>query len=128
MKFITNVGLGAIAAFAVASVGGVAFAGDAANGEKDFKKYCLACHNTPDQDKNKIGPSLHGVVGRHVAAYPGFAYSNALKEKDWAWDEAHLDTWLTKPSTMVPGTKMSFNGTQKPEERADLIAYLAANK
>ena len=47
-------------------------------GETLFKKNCAICH-TLEAGKNKIGPSLAGVVGRKAGSVPGFAYSAANK-------------------------------------------------
>ncbi len=98
---------------------------DAAAGEKVFAK-CKACH-VADEDKNKIGPSLKGVVGRKAGTHEGFKYSKAMQEageKGLVWDEASLNTYLTNPKEMVKGTKMAFPGLKQDEERANLIAYL----
>ena len=101
-------------------------AGDPAAGRAVFNK-CSICH-TVKPGQNAIGPSLFGVVGRKSATEPGFSYSEAMKKADKTWDEATLDTYLTSPKAMVPGTKMVFPGLQKPEDRANLIAYLATLK
>ncbi len=105
-------------------VAGPVAAAEPAAGEKLFKK-CVACHN-PDKDgKRKIGPNLWDVVERPVASAEGFAYSNALKEKSgetWSYD--NLDAFLKRPKDWAPGTKMSFAGLKKPEQRAAVIAYL----
>jgi cytochrome c len=96
--------------------------GDAAHGAIVFKQ-CLVCH-TNEEGKNKIGPSLWGVVGRHSASIANFQYSTAMKNADKTWDDATLNTYLTKPQAMVPGTKMTFPGLPKEQDRADVIAYL----
>jgi len=75
-----------------------------------------------------MGPSLFGIVGRHSASVKGYPYSDAMKKADKTWDEAMLDTYLTDPKGMAPGTKMTFAGLPKPEDRANLIAYLATFK
>ncbi len=101
--------------------------GDAANGEKVFKK-CGACHAVGPQAKNKVGPELNGIVGRKVAAVDGFKYSPAMVEfgaGDKVWDEATLDAYLASPKGVVPKTKMAFAGLKKEDERADVIAYLS---
>ncbi len=103
--------------------------GDAVNGEKIFKK-CMACH-TVTEKKNKVGPYLVGIVDRPVATAEGFAYSDAMKAfaaTTKVWDEATLDTYLENPKAKVPSTKMAFAGLKKPEERADIIAYLLTKK
>ncbi len=99
-------------------------AAEPAVGEKLFKK-CVVCHN-PDKDgKRKIGPNLWDVVERPIASATGFAYSKALKEKSGAaWSYDNLDAFLEKPKNWAPGTKMSFAGLKKPEQRAAVIAYL----
>jgi len=105
-----------------------ASAGDAAKGAKVFKK-CKACH-VADSAKNKVGPSLQGVVGRAAGSVGGFKYSSAMSgfgASGAVWDAATLDTFLTKPKALVKGTKMSFPGLKKPSDRADVIAYLQSN-
>jgi cytochrome c len=104
-----------------------AYAQDAANGEKVFKRTCTSCHYTPDADKNWVGPSLHGVFNRHSASYPYLAYSGAMKKLDLIWNDESLERFLKSPEIMVPGTKMTFTGISAPKERLDLIAYLKAN-
>jgi cytochrome c len=103
-----------------------AAAQDAAAGKKAFAQ-CAACHAVvPNQ--NRIGPSLHGVVGRKAASVKGFAYSAALVKKGGVWNDATLDAWLTKPSAYAPGTKMAFAGWPDKKKRADVIAYLKTLK
>jgi cytochrome c len=104
---------------------GQAQAQDAAAGEKVFTK-CKACHNA-DTDKNKIGPSLHGVVGRTAGTHEGYKYSPAMVEAGKSgvvWDEATLTKYLHDPKAMVKGTKMAFAGLKKDEDIANVIAYL----
>lgn len=96
--------------------------GDAANGEKIFRK-CHACHSI-EAGKNKVGPSLHGVVGRTAGTEEGFRYSDAMKNSGIVWDEQTLNTFLTKPKALVPGTRMSFPGLKDEQDRLDVIAYL----
>lgn len=104
---------------------GVGFAADVANGEKKAK-LCVACHSVIDA-KNKVGPSLRGIVGRAVGSAAEYKYSAQMLEfakTAGAWDDAKLDVYLTDPKKSVPGTKMAFGGVKKPEDRADIIAYL----
>lgn len=114
-----------ISALAAAFLAGPALAQDVAKGEQAFKK-CLSCHSVADTTP-KIGPHLRGIVGRPIASIEGFAYSQAMKDyaaTAGAWDEAKLDSYLTKPNAVVAGTKMAFGGIAKAEERANIIAYL----
>ncbi len=92
-------------------------------GEAVFKKNCAICH-TVEQGKNKIGPTLFGVVGRKAGTVPGFDYSAANKNSGVTWTEQTLDTYLTDPQKFIPGTKMVFAGLKNPEERKALIEYL----
>jgi len=103
------------------------FAQDVELGSKVFKK-CMACHAI--DEKNKIGPSLKGIVGRKAATVEGFKYSDAMLAKGAegvVWDEATLAAYLPDPKAWVPGTKMAFPGLKKPEEVTGLIAFLKAN-
>ena len=106
-----------------------ALAGDATKGATVAKK-CMACHSLTDA-KNKVGPSLVGVVGRPIGSVAGFAYSASMMEyaaKAGAWDEAKLDSYLENPKKDVPKGKMAFPGVKDATERGDLIAYLATLK
>ena len=100
--------------------------GDPVAGRAVFNK-CSICHSAA-AGKNAIGPSLFGVVGRKSASIEGFAYSAPMKAADKTWDAATLDTYLTNPKAMVPGTKMVFAGLPKAEDRANVIAFLATLK
>lgn len=97
--------------------------GDAVAGRTVFKK-CMACHAM--EPVNKVGPSLGGVVGRPVATVPAFGYSKALVAfgAGKVWDEALLASYLAAPRATVKGTSMAFAGLKKPEDVADLIAFL----
>jgi cytochrome c len=102
--------------------------GDAANGEKVFAK-CKACHEV-EKGVNKVGPTLKGVVGRKAASVADYKYSEAMTAKGAegvVWDEATLTAYLPDPKGFVPKTKMAFAGLKKPEEVADIIAYLKAH-
>ena len=97
---------------------------DPAAGEKVFGK-CKACHNAEKGGANQVGPNLWGVVGRPIAQHEGFSYSQALSSHTgdtWTYDE--LSSYLASPKAWAPGTKMTFAGLSKPEERANVIAFL----
>jgi cytochrome c len=87
-------------------------------------KQCGVCHNFAKGQGNKIGPDLYGVVGRPIASDAGFSYSAPLKAKGGTWSFDELNKWLTKPSSDVPGTAMTFAGLTSEKQRADVIAYL----
>jgi cytochrome c len=87
---------------------------------------CRACHELKADQPHKVGPNLHGMLGRKAAAAEGFAYSAALKGANLTWDKATLDKWIEKPSAVVPGNAMAFAGVANPKDRAALIAYIEA--
>lgn len=105
-----------------ASDAGQPLSGDPAAGKKIFVR-CVACHAT-EAGVNKIGPSLHGILGRKAGTVPNFSYSKANLASGIVWDEQVLFDYLKNPQAMVKGTKMAFPGIPKPQERADLIAFI----
>jgi cytochrome c len=99
---------------------------DAAAGESVFKK-CASCHKLDGADG--VGPHLNGVVGRMHAAVAGYAYSEAMAALSAEpWSPEALNAFLENPKQNMPGTKMAFAGLPKPEDRANLIAYLTATQ
>ncbi len=118
-------GLAAIAAIGM-TAGAARADGDPALGKTAFNK-CVACHSIKEGE-NKIGPSLHGVVGRPSHSIEGFNYSDAMKAYNVTWDPATLDHYLADPRGVVTGTKMIFVGLKKDDERANVIAYLETLK
>ncbi len=102
--------------------------GDSARGQKLFKR-CKACHIANKSGKHRIGPNLFGISGRKIASASGYKYSKALKaHAGETWDATSLDKWLTKPRAFAKGTKMSFRGFKKAQDRADVIAYISGIK
>lgn len=115
----------AAAAAETVDVAALMASADAAAGEKVFKK-CGSCHKM--DGSNAVGPHLNGVVGRNHASVEGFAYSDAMAaHSSEPWTPEALFAFLENPKSAMPGTKMSFAGLPKPEDRANVIAYLAAN-
>jgi cytochrome c len=97
--------------------------GDAAVGKRVYI-FCQSCHSINEGGSNKVGPNLYGVFGQQAAQAKGFVYSDALSSANITWTADVLDQWLTRPAALVPGTTMVFAGINKPQQRADLIAYL----
>ena len=96
---------------------------DLGAGEKLSKK-CSACHVFDAGGQNKVGPALWNVVNRPLGASEGYAYSDALAGFGGAWDYAALNAFLAKPKGYISGTKMNFAGLKKPQDRANLIAWM----
>jgi cytochrome c len=98
-------------------------AADAAAGEKVFAK-CKSCHKLDGADAT--GPHLNGIVDKQKASSEGFAYSETLVGMAGdTWTPENLNAFLESPKGYAPGTKMSFAGLPKPDDRANVIAYLA---
>ena len=119
-------------ALVIAAVGAMGFAGQAMAADPDagakvFKTQCGVCHTT-EEGKNRVGPSLHGIVGRTAGQVAGFKYSPANKNSGITWDEATLDKYLTSPKAVVPGTIMTYVGLKDDTQRGDLIAFLKSPK
>jgi cytochrome c len=85
---------------------------------------CRSCHTIAQGGINMVGPNLHGVVGRHVAALSNFNYSPPVRAADFNWDADHLDQWIANPQAMLPGTRMGFAGVRDATQRRDVIAYI----
>ncbi len=106
---------------------GAAAAGDAANGEKVFQK-CKACHTVDEGGKDRVGPNLWGVFDTVLGTNrPDYKYSKGLKalgEEGRTWTDELMDRWIANPKQVVARSKMIFPGLKKPDDRADVIAYL----
>jgi cytochrome c len=118
----------AIAAFAAAVLpGGAAWAGDAEAGARVFRTQCGACH-VVEAGKNRVGPSMFGLMGRVSGTVEGFRYSAANRDAKLTWTPEVLDKYLVNPKETIPGTTMAYVGLKNPTQRADLIAYLETLK
>ena len=98
----------------------------AADGAKVFKK-CAACHSIAEGAANKIGPALWGVLGRKAGSISDYKYSKAMAAygKNWSFEE--MNGFLIKPKGWIKGTKMSFPGLKKANDRAAVILYMNEN-
>jgi cytochrome c len=110
---------------AISVDGGKAVYGDPTAGKEVFNQ-CVSCHSIA-AGENRVGPSLHGIIGRKAGQIPGFHYSDANKNSGFVWTEQELYAYLASPQKVLPGTYMTFIGVSDPQKRADVIAYLQEN-
>ncbi|WP_411289242.1 c-type cytochrome [Phenylobacterium sp.] len=99
---------------------------DVAAGEAVFAK-CKSCHVVDQGGANGTGPGLFGVVGAKPGAHPGFGYSSGMADfagKTPVWTYEQLNIFIKAPQKTIGGTKMTFVGLKKPEDRINVIAYL----
>ena len=96
------------------------------HGKKIFS-VCKSCHSIKEGGGNKIGPALWGVLGKSAASAPNYKYSKAMVAygKNWSFEE--MNGFLIKPKDWIKGTKMSFAGLKKAEDRAAVILYMNEN-
>jgi len=92
-----------------------------------FRNQCATCHTVNAADPPRQGPTLAGVVGRHAGSVAGFHYSAGFANADFAWDDAHLDAWLTNPQAVIPGAIMPYRQANSAT-RAAIISYLKGQK
>jgi cytochrome c len=111
----------AAALFAASTL--AASAQDVAAGEQSFKK-CLPCHSVGEGAKNKVGPVLNGLEGRHSGSVPDYNYTEANKNSGITWNDATFKEYITDPKAKIPGTKMVFAGIKGEQEKSNLWAYL----
>lgn len=96
--------------------------GDADAGRRVFTK-CMSCH-VVQEGQNRVGPSLHGIIGRDAGAVEGFRYSSANADSGITWTEPVMFAYLENPQEFIPGTTMAFPGLPSAQDRVDVIAYI----
>jgi len=114
-----------VAALALAAMAQATQAQDLAAGEQSFKK-CFPCHSIGEGAKNKVGPELNGIDGRHSGTAADYNYSDANKNSGITWNEAAFLEYIKDPRAKVPGTKMIFPGIKNEAEAKSLLAYLSS--
>ncbi len=92
-----------------------------------FNNACRTCHSVKEGD-NRLGPNLHGIVGRKSGALKNYAYSDSMAKSELVWDKATLDRFIANPESVVRGNTMQpYGGMTSAEDRARIIAYLEKN-
>jgi cytochrome c len=120
-----SMGVAAASLLVFAALAQSAQAQDVAAGENSFKK-CLPCHAIGEGAKNKVGPVLNGLDGRHSGTVEGYSYSDANKNSGITWNKDVFLEYIKDPRAKIPGTKMIFPGIKNEKEAGDLWAYLAS--
>ncbi len=93
-------------------------------GQIVFNNACRTCHTLREGD-NRLGPNLHGIVGRKAGSLADYPYSSAMKNAELVWDKATLDRFIANPDQVVPGNNMKpYGGHASAEERAAIIGFL----
>ena len=96
-----------------------------ASGQQAFNNACRTCHMVKEGD-NRLGPNLHRVVGRKAGSLPDYAFSSAMKEAGFVWDEEKLERFIANPDELVPGNNMKpYSGLASRDDRTKIIAFLA---
>lgn len=115
-----------VAAFVTVAGAAASFSQDIQAGERVFRK-CKACHLVGENAANRVGPHLNDVFGRQAGSLAGFRYSDVMVsagENGLVWDEATIDDFIAKPRAFMKGSRMSFVGLRKADDRVNLVAYL----
>jgi cytochrome c len=122
--FFKKIAAAALTLIAAGAGAAPADAQDSASGAMMFKQRCAACHVSEAAKRSTIGPNLAGVFNRKSASRADFAYSPAMKKSQITWSKKNLDTFLSGPAKMVPGTRMPI-AVPSPQDRSAIIAYLS---
>ena len=98
---------------------------EGASGQQAFNNACRTCHMVREGD-NRLGPNLYKIVGRKAGSLPDYAFSSAMKEAGFVWDEEKLDRFIANPDEVVPGNSMKpYGGLSSSDDRKKIIAFLA---
>jgi cytochrome c len=99
----------------------------AEDGQLAFNNACRTCHTLREGD-NRLGPTLHNVIGRKAGTVPGYGYSSAMADAGIVWDRGTLDRFIANPDEVVRGNNVKpYGGIASAEERARILAYLEAS-
>jgi len=117
--------LSVLVVIASSAAASAALAQDAAAGKSAFNK-CLPCHSIGEGAKNKVGPQLNGIDGRHSGTAPDYNYSDANKNSGITWNKEQFLEYIKDPRAKVPGTKMTFAGIKNETEANNIWAYISS--
>lgn len=116
------------ALIAASSLPAAAVQEEAEDGKVAFNNSCRTCHSFKAGD-NRLGPTLHGVVGRKAGSVEGYQFSSAMTSSGVTWDEANLDKFIANPDMVVHGNAMKpYGGIADASERTKIVNYLKTLK
>jgi cytochrome c len=93
-------------------------------GQIAFNNACRTCHSIREGD-NRLGPSLHGIVGKKAGTVSGYDSSPAMRQSGVVWTEENLDSFIADPESVVHGNAMKpYGGLASEDERQKIIGYL----
>jgi cytochrome c len=123
---VMHFSIGALTLALALFLSGPSWAADEA-GKGVFNNNCRTCHSWKEGD-NRLGPNLHGIIGRKAGSVSGFAYSESMKSSGITWDESSLDKFISNPDSLVPNNKMKpFTGIADAATRKQIIEFLKSN-
>jgi cytochrome c len=102
-------------------------AAPADEGKIAFNNSCRTCHSLKAGD-NRLGPSLHGIIGAKAGQSTGYAYSQSLRQSGVTWDEATLQRWIENPEAVIPNNNMKpYSGLTDAAVRKKIVEFLKTN-
>ena len=120
---------GLLAAAVAAVLPAVAAWGADAERGRTLYGQCKRCHQAGDGAEHRIGPHLNDIFGRTAGSLADYRYSRAMKAAGGdglVWSAKTLGAFLSRPSALVPGSRMIFKGMARAGDREDLLAWLRA--
>jgi cytochrome c len=97
-------------------------------GKVSYNNACRTCHSMKPDD-NRLGPTLHGVVGRKAGTVAGYQFTSAMQSSGLTWDESNLDQFIENPEKVVHGNGMKpYGGIADAAERTKIVNYLKTLK
>lgn len=142
MKKFTMAAAFAVLAAPAFAAGHASTQGDAAAGEEQFNRQCVACHVVKDASGEvlagrnaKTGPNLYGVAGRAIGSVEGFRYGDSIVEVGEAggvWTEEAFVGYVQGPTDWLREKldnrrargKMAYQ-VREEVQAYDLYAYLS---
>ena len=142
MKRFTMAAAFAVLAAPAFADGHASTQGDAAAGEEQFNRQCVACHVVQDASGEvlagrnaKTGPNLFGIAGKTIGTTEGFRYGDSiveLGETGAVWTEENFVGYVQNPTDWLREKledrrargKMAYQ-VREEAQAYDLYAFLS---